>query len=179
MKEVYIMLSQLGTMVSRSIKLYTKAKYNHASFGIDPEMRTFCSFARRVRYFPVIAGFINEKVNEGMFGYYPNTECVIYALDVTDTQYEKIKDILDRYQKEKEQYKYNFLALLGVTINRPFVSEKRHTCAEFIAIILKEAGIYAFPKPSSLVRPDEIPAIPGLRLIYEGRMTEFRPALNT
>ncbi len=179
MKEVYIMLSQLGTMVSKSIKLYTKAKYNHASLGIDPEMQNFYSFARRVRYFPVIAGFISEKLNEGMFGYYPNTECVIYALSVSDAQYNKVRDILEGYLKEGEQYKYNFLALLGITINRPFAFEKRHTCAEFVAKVLSEAGIYNFPKPFSLVRPDELPGIPGLRVIYEGRMTGFRPIMGT
>ncbi len=67
MKEVYIMLTQVGTLVSKSIKLYTKAKYNHASIGVDPSLRVFYSFARRVRYFPVIGGFITEVVNEGIF----------------------------------------------------------------------------------------------------------------
>ena len=71
MKEVYIMLTQVGTLVSKSIKLYTKAKYNHASIGADPSLRVFYSFARRVRYFPIIGGFITEVVNEGMFKYYP------------------------------------------------------------------------------------------------------------
>lgn len=179
MKEIYIMLSQLGTMVSKSIKLYTKAKYNHASLGIDPEMQKFYSFARRVRYFPIIAGFISEKLNEGMFGYYPNTECVIYALSVEDDQYNRVKGILDGYLKDREQYKYNFLALIGIAINKPFVCEKRHTCAEFVAKVLSEAGIYDFPKPFSLVRPDEIPSIPGLRLVYEGRMNSFRPIMGT
>jgi len=175
MKEIYIMLSQLGTLVSKSIRLYTGAKYNHASISIDPEIREFYSFARRVRYFPLIAGFIREVLNEGMFKYYPDTECVIYALPVEDEVYRNTVRLLDRYRKDAMKYKYNFLGFFGVVLNKAFVVENRHTCSEFVANVLHEAGIYTFPKPLPLVRPDDIPGIPGLRKLFEGRMTDFTP----
>jgi hypothetical protein len=173
MKEVYIMLTQVGTIVSKSIKFYTKAKYNHVSIGVDPELKVFYSFARRVRYFPVIGGFITETVNEGMFKYYPDTECAIYAIPVDDADYERVCFYIEKFKQNPLRYHYNFLGLFGVLFNKPFSSEYRNTCAEFVAKVLHEAGIYTFDKHFSLVRPDEIPHIPRLRKLYEGRMTEL------
>jgi hypothetical protein len=173
MKEVYIMLTQVGTLVSKSIKLYTKAKYNHASIGVDPALRVFYSFARRVRYFPLIGGFITEVVNEGMFKYYPQTECAIYAIKVSDAVYDKACEILEMYKRNSRKYHYNLLALLGILINKPFIYENKCTCAEFVARVLQQSGIHSFNKPLCFVRPDEIQAIPGISLIYEGKMTDL------
>lgn len=170
MKQIYIMLTQVGTLVSKSIKLYTKAKYNHASIGVDPQLRVFYSFARRVRYFPIIGGLITEVVNEGMFKYYPQTECAIYALTVDEATYDRFCTVLEKYTKESHKYHYNLLGLFGCIFNKPFHFQYRNTCAEFVAKVLHEAGIYSFNKPFSLVRPDEIPHIPKLQKVYEGLM---------
>lgn len=175
MKTVFIMLTQVGTLLSKSIKLYTKAKYNHASIGIDPEISLFYTFGRKVRHLPLIAGFVKEKIHEGMFRYYQNTECIIYSLNVEDEQYERITFLIEKYISDELKYKYNFLALFGVPINKPFDFENRYTCAEFVAFILHEAGIHTLPKPFSLVRPDDISGIPGLNVVFEGKMNQFRP----
>lgn len=173
MKEIYIMLSQVGTLVSKSIKLYTKARYNHSSIGVDPNLRVFYSFARRIRYFPLIGGFITEVVNEGMFKYHPETECAIYAKKVDNATYRKVCNLLDIYKSDPQKYHYNLMGLIGVLFNRPFPSENRNTCAEFVSKILNDSGIYTFQKPFCLVRPDDFPQIPGLNLIYEGRMLQL------
>jgi len=170
MKEIYIMLSQVGTLVSKSIKLYTKAKYNHASIGVDPSLRIFYSFARRVRYFPLIGGFITEAVNQGIFRSHPDAECAIYALTVADSIHGRVCEILETYKRDPKKYRYNLMALIGILINRPFSSDNKCTCAEFVAKVLQQSGIHSFRKPLCLIRPDELPDIPGLRLIYEGRM---------
>ena len=170
MKEIYIMLTQVGTLVSKSIKLYTKAKYNHSSIGVDPNLRIFYSFARRVRYFPLIGGFITEVVNEGIFKCHPETECAIYAMRVDDTTYKNVCVLLDIYKSNPKKYHYNLMALIGMLINKPFQSENKSTCAEFVAKVLDESGIYTFKKPFCLVRPDDLPDIPNLNLLYEGRM---------
>ncbi len=173
MKEIYIMLTQVGTLVSKSIKLYTKAKYNHASIGVDPSLRVFYTFARRVRYFPIIGGFVTEVVNEGMFKYYPETECAIYSMKVTDKVYERVCKVLETYISDPKKYRYNLLALLGIIINKPFCFENKSTCAEFVAKVLHQSDIYTFNKPFCFVRPYELSEIPGLNLLYEGQMLKI------
>lgn len=173
MKEIYIMLTQVGTLVSKSFKLYTKAKYNHSSIGVDSSLQVFYSFARRVRYLPVIGGFITEIVNAGMFKYHPETECAIYAKKVDDASYNKFCSILDEYRRNPQKYHYNLMAIMGFLINKPISSKNRSTCAEFIAKTLHESGIYTFSKPFPLVRPDDMPQIPQMQLIYEGKMHDL------
>jgi len=177
MKEIYIMLTQVGTLVSKSIKLYTKAKYNHVSIGVDPNLRIFYSFARRVRYFPLIGGFITEVVNEGIFKDYPQTECAIYAKQVDNAAYNRVCAALEKFITNPEKYRYNLMALVGIIINKPFSSRNNNTCAEFVAKILDESGIYTFNKPFSLVRPDDILNIPNLNLLYEGLMVNLDSGL--
>ncbi len=173
MKEIYIMLTQVGTLVSKSIKFYTKAKYNHSSIGVDPNLRVFYSFARRVRYFPLIGGFITEVVNEGIFKYHPETECAIYSKRVDNATYNKVCALLDLYKSNPKKYHYNLMALVGILINKPISSKNNRTCAEFIAKVLDEANIYKFKKPFPLVRPDDMPNIPNIKLLYEGRMLDL------
>ncbi len=164
------MLTQVGTLVSKSIQLYTKAKYNHASIGVDPNLQVFYSFARRVRYLPIIGGFITEIVNDGMFKYFPETECVIYAKRVDDSTYNRVCTLLDKYKDDPKKYHYNLMALIGFLVNKPFNCKNRHTCSEFVAKILQESGVCTFSKPYPLIRPDDMPKIPHLELVYEGKM---------
>ena len=172
MKQIYIMLTQTGTLVSKSIKFYTKAKYNHASIGIDSQMKVFYSFARRVRYFPLIGGFITEVVDEGLYKKYCECECIIYSITVEKRTYKKICRLLDKYKRNSRKYKYNLLGFFGVVFNIPFEFKYRHTCAEFVARILHESGIYTFNKRFPLIRPDEIQEIPKLEVIFEGKIKD-------
>lgn len=174
MKEIYIMLTQMGTLVSRAIKLYTKAKYNHASIGIDPSMRVFYSFARRIRYFPLIGGFITEIVDEGLFLKYCECECIVYSIQVNDDVYRRFLRILNRYRRNPMRYKYNLLGFFGVIFNIPYSCETRNTCAEFVARMLHESGIFSFDKSLSLVRPHELQQIPKLRVVYEGKIKNLQ-----
>lgn len=173
MKEIYIMLTQSGTLVAKSIKLYTRAKYNHVSIGIDSQMRIFYSFARRVRYFPLIGGFITEIVDEGLFKKYFDCECIVYSITVDRAVYKKFRMLLDKYIKNSKKYKYNLLGFFCVVFNIPFEFKYRNTCAEFAAKMLHEAGIYTFNKRFSLVRPDEFSKIPQLKVIFEGKIKEL------
>ena len=39
-QHVYIVISQTGTLLSRLLKLVTKAEYNHASISLVPDLNT-------------------------------------------------------------------------------------------------------------------------------------------
>ena len=43
-KQIYIVISQTGTILSRILKLVTKAEYNHASISLVPDLNTMYSF---------------------------------------------------------------------------------------------------------------------------------------
>jgi hypothetical protein len=173
MKKVYIMVAQAGTVVSKVIKLFTKSPYNHVSIGLDESLTYFWSFARKLRYFPIIGGFVREQLKEGIYKNHPETKCIIYSLEVDDETYDRVEALIDHYIKHRKEYHYNLAALFGGLIKRPYHFDKRHTCAEFVAVVLQESGAYQFSKPLPLTRPDEIMKIKGLQVLFEGKMIDF------
>lgn len=173
MRRIYIMLTQVGTYVSRSIKYFTKDPYNHASIGLDESLTYFYTYARKVRRFPLISGLVREKINSGIFPYYPQTKMIVYAIDVNDETYKRVHDIIRDYIHHRQECKYNFAALFGSVINRAFHFKRRHTCAEFVAVVLQRGGIHQFGKPLPLVRPGDLMDLPNSHVLYEGLMTEF------
>ena len=66
-KNIYIMISQTGTNCSKIFQLFTRAPYNHASIALDEDLNSLYSFARQNLYIPLIAGFVKEDVNEGVY----------------------------------------------------------------------------------------------------------------
>ncbi len=177
MKKVYLLLAQADTFISEAIRFVTKAPYNHAAIGVDDTLTYFWTFGRKLRFFPVVGGFIREKVKEGMYRHHPKTRCIICALEVTDDEYEEVCATIRHYLKHRKEYGYNHAALFGGLIDRAFYQHKRHTCAEFVATVLQGCGIYRFKKPLPLTRPDELMDIPGLTPIYEGLMSDFKESM--
>lgn len=47
-KNIYIVLTQTGTLLSRIIKFLTQGQYNHASIGFDEELNYMYSFGRKM-----------------------------------------------------------------------------------------------------------------------------------
>lgn len=177
MKKIYILLAQSDTLISEVIRFVTRAPYNHAAIGVDDSLTCFWTFGRKLRFFPVIGGFIRERVNEGLYRHHPKTRCMISALEVTDEEFEEVRATLRHYLRHRREYHYNHAALFGGIIHRPFFQYKRHTCSEFVATVIQNCGIHRFAKPLPLTRPDELMGIPGLVPIFEGLMTDFQPAV--
>lgn len=173
MKHVYVMLTQTGTYIARSIRYFTKDPYNHASISIDDTLFNFWTFSRRVRRFPLIGGFVREQINRGIFPEYPQTRMVIYAIPISDEAYHRLQTILRDYIHQHRRWKYNFAAIFGGLINRPFQTHSRHTCSEFVSVILQKSGICTFNKPSPLIRPSDLMDLPNSTVLYEGLMTEY------
>ncbi len=177
MKKIYLLLAQADTFISEAIRFITKAPYNHAAIGIDDSLTYFWTFGRKLRYFPVVGGFIREKVREGLYRHHPKTQCIICSLDVTDEEYEEVSAMIRYYLMHRKEYHYNHAALFGNLIGKPYYLKKRHTCAEFVATVIETSGIHKFVTPLPLTRPNELLKIPGLVPIFEGLMQDFQPGL--
>ena len=80
MKNVYVVLTQTGTLVSSIIRRYTKDPYNHASIAFDRSLDVMYSFGRKHRYNVLNNGFIEENFNRGLFAVFPNAKCLILEI---------------------------------------------------------------------------------------------------
>jgi hypothetical protein len=177
MKSIYIVLTATGTLFSRCIGLYTKARYNHVSLCIDPRVHEFYSFGRKITWFPLYGGFVIEHKDRGMYKAFGNTMCAIYRLDIEDHKYKSLEQAVGRFIENRGEYGYNILGLFAVMMNRPLKRKNKFFCTQFVATMLSENGIFDFGKDLSLVTPQDFYSIPDLVPVYEGKLSEFGQAV--
>lgn len=70
-KNIYVLLTDTGTMFTKLIKRITAAPYNHASLALDENLNEVFSFGRKCANNPWVGGFVEEDVYEGTFRHFP------------------------------------------------------------------------------------------------------------
>ena len=101
MKKIYIILTHTGTNLSKLIKNYTKDEFSHVSIALDRELKYMYSFGRLHPYNPFWAGFVHEFIDDGTFKRFYLTKTRIYSLEVTEQQYQKMQQAIQKIEKKK------------------------------------------------------------------------------
>lgn len=114
MKKIYIVLTHTGTILSQIIKKYTKDEFSHVSISLDIELKEMYSFGRLNPYNAFWGGFIHEYIDKGTFKRFYNTKTKIYSLEITEEQYENLRNNIKQIQLNKEDYTFNTLGLFAV-----------------------------------------------------------------
>lgn len=173
-KYIYVVLSQTGTIISRIIKFFTGAPYNHASLSNDVELQEIYSFCRKFKRFALPAGFVEEK-KVGVFDMFRRVPCEVYAFEVSNEQYEKYEDMLEAFKKDSKLYSYNVLGLITLAFGFAIHRKNHFVCSEFVAHVLSECGIAVFNKDLGLVKPDDFRYLDNAVLVYKGDMKSIPP----
>ena len=168
LKQIYILLSKTQTLPSRLIHRMTGGSFTHASLALTPQTDRFYSYARKTLNNPLNAGLIVEDIHALVFAKYPDCHCSLYAIEVSDEGYEKIKRLLALYLKNRKKAKYNFMGVLPLRLGIRLQRRWRLVCSQFVAIALQESGEITLPKDPYLMLPNDFPAIKGARKIYDG-----------
>ena len=172
MKNIYIVMTQTGTLLSRLIKGYTGCEYAHVSISLDKNLDEMYSFGRLNPYNPFWGGFIHERVNSGTFKRFKNTIAGIVELEVTDEQYDNLRNIIKKMEERINPYRFNILGLILVGFNIKYEMEDHFYCAEFLKYLFEECNIENnLPR---LVAPDDFKNIKGIKYIYKGKLSEYR-----
>jgi hypothetical protein len=169
-KQMYLLLTNTGSFLTKLIKLYTKKPYNHASIAFDGQLTEVYSFGRKTIRNPFIGGFVREDVKAGLF---KQADCVLYSITVTEEQIKKMHHILKEFEAQKKDYRYNFLGLFAVMFNIPIKRKKAFFCSQFVAFLLKESNIIDFDKPLPLITPHDLQRASKCQFIYEGKLKEY------
>ncbi len=178
-KCVYVMVSKTSTIPSQMIKMWTREPYAHTSLALDIELNEMYSFARKKLRNPFNCGFITEDITTGVFGRDVGTTCRIMRVWVTEAQLDKINKILKKFKDNKNYYKYNYIGIFGVMINKPVEREYNYFCSQFVYYVLSKAGVKLFDKKPGLARPEDFRIWKEPELIYEGKLNEYRDFLAT
>ncbi|RUS48580.1 hypothetical protein [Cohnella sp. AR92] len=172
-KNLYVLLTDTGTLFTTLIKNVTSAPYNHASLAMDAELNHLFSFGRRIPTNPLSAGFVEEDVYEGTFSHYPNTRCALLKLRVNEDQCAEAWRTIRSFQQNRQAYRYNLLGLFGVMFQYELRRKNAFFCSQFVAEALTRAGLALWDRPSALVTPDDFLRHGSFELIYEGMLYDY------
>ncbi|MFA5659391.1 MAG: hypothetical protein WC900_08915 [Oscillospiraceae bacterium] len=170
---VYVVLTQTGTNVSRIIKHFTKAPFNHSSVASDEDLNEMFSFCRYYKHSPLPAGFFQENIDTGVFNMFKSIPCQIYAFPATNEQFEKYNSLINHFKKARKLYSYNLLGLFAMAFGIHLKRKNRFVCSQFVAYMLSESGIADFGKDYSLVRPDDFRFNEKAVLMYSGDIKQY------
>lgn len=174
MSKVYIVATYTGTTLARVIRRVSHTPYSHISISLNKDLKPMYAFGRLHPRTPLFAGLVEENINEGLYAIKKNTECRVYELEVSEQEYELIKQNIDSKWKKRKSLKYDAKGLALLALNRARVRENKYVCSNFVSHVLEESGVNIFTKPYYEIQPiDFINNSNGLNLKYEGLLSEY------
>lgn len=174
MKDIYILQMHTGTIPSIIIKLFTGYKYSHVLISLDSSLKKMYSFGRKQLFNPLNAGLVIENIDGEFFKHFKKTKCRIYKLTISNEQYNNLRHILNDFEQNINDYKYDIIGLLFKSISVPIKREKHYVCSQFVAEVLSKANIYTFNKPTSLVKPKDFELVSNKKEIYNGLLLDAK-----
>ena len=173
-KKVYIVLTYTGTVLSKIIRLYTRAEFCHVSIALDQGLNEMYSFGRLNPYNPFIGGFVHEGLKRGTFKRFKNTKAAIYSINLTNQQYKTIKRTIKKFKKRKHLYTFNVIGLFATAFNIKYKKDNSFYCAEFIKYLMEQAQLQI--ELPELIKPNDFKNINNSELKYQGILREYKVA---
>lgn len=177
MKKIYIILTHTGTALSKIIKGFTKDEFSHVSIALDIELKEMYSFGRVNPYNPFWGGFVHEYIDKGTFKRFYKTRAKVYSLEITEQQYESIKNYIEQIKNNKENYKFNIIGLFAAGFHKKIKKQKSFYCAEFVKYVMEKADIKT--DLPDIVKPENFKNMNELQEIYGGLLRKYQsPKIN-
>lgn len=172
-REIYVVVSQTGTILSRILHVVTGAEYNHASIGMDDSMRIMYSFGRLNPYNPVVGGFVKESPYFGTFRRFYKTRAVILRIPVTQAQHDALSECLTEMYRERHKYRFDILGLFLAAAKIRYKRENCYYCSDFVREMLCRFGIADEGAFDAIVKPVDFLEMEDKTEIYRGILREY------
>ncbi len=171
MKNIYLVLTYTGTILSRVIRYYTKEEYAHVSISLDKELNEMYSFGRIFPYIAFVGGFVHESIDKGTFKRFKNTQAEICSIEVTDEQYDKLKILIHKFEVNKGIYSFNIIGLAAIAFKKRIRLKNHFYCAEFVKYALEESEIEV--NLPELARPQDFGKLEKINICYKGKLNDY------
>ena len=173
-KQIFIVISQTGTLFSRILKLVTGAEYNHVSLALSSDLQFLYSFGRKYAYNPFWGGFVTESPNFGTFKRFYNTKVLVLAIDVDDDRYDAMSNLITTMLLEKNKYHYNYLGICFAAFKICMSFDNRYYCSEFVKHFLESFDIEGASRLPKIPQPMHFLNIPCTDLVYSGKLKDYQ-----
>jgi hypothetical protein len=171
-KKIYILLSRTNTVPARIIRTFAKGEFSHVSVSLFPRTDCFYSYARRHINIPLFAGFVSEDIHTKVFARYPHAHCALFSIEVSDEGYERAKQLIRIFRKNRKKATYNFLGAATVKMGISLKRKYKFTCSQFAAFLLDYTGDVQLPKDPYLMLPNDFLTIPNIDILYDGELKD-------
>lgn len=172
-RKIYVVLTKTNTIFARTIRMYTKTGYSHASISLDDDFNTLYSFSRKYTNNPFIGRFRKENIYEGVFGKCDQLPCLILEKEIDLDQYNIIKNKLLEMENSNYEYKYNYLGVFFAIFNKRYNSKDRYYCSEFVYYLLRLSNSLDNMFDNKPIHPMDFLKF-DFNLFYEGNLKEFK-----
>jgi hypothetical protein len=172
MKNIYIILSQTGTLFSKALHWYTQDPYNHASISFDPSLELMYSFGRKKPRNVFNNGFVEESFNRGLFPLFPDARCCILEIPVTDKEYNIMRNTVERFCHNHKKYRYNLMGVMGNVVGAKLSRKDHYFCSQFVSYILNKTIFWDLNPVTT--KPMDFFKIPNKKILFEGKVSEFK-----
>lgn len=167
---IYLIETNNHTALSQSIRFFSRYPYNHLSISLDPSLSEVYSFGRREPLNPLMAGFAKEDFSHP---FYKDSVGRVYALQANFQEYEIIENQLHSFSLNPLAWHYNLLGLLPAYFQYSWDRSDHFFCSEFVATLLKSAGILSPLTRPSLMHPKDVIEAVHPSCIYDGRLQQY------
>ena len=174
MKKIYVLLMKTKTSTDRFIRFMTNYEYSHVAISLDKSCENTHSFGRKKPHSILNGGFVTENKNGAFFKIFNDTTCKIYEIETTDEQYNKLEDILERMEENRDIYKYDYLGIIYRFFNIPKTYENKYVCSYFVADVLEKSNIHKFDKEPCFIRAEDFENVKGFNEIYTGKYSLYK-----
>lgn len=172
-KEIYLVITQTGSIVSRMLKKITGAEYNHVSVSLESDLHCMYSFGRRYTYFPWWGGFVRESTEYGSMKRFADARAIVLAIPVSENTYDKVEDELNVMIENKNEYYYDYIGLLLAGLKINYKRERHYYCSAFVRELLVRFNIEDRELFEPIVQPMHFLDIPDGNIIYRGRLCDY------
>ncbi|WP_341280802.1 hypothetical protein [Paenibacillus sp. FSL H8-0537] len=169
-KEIYVLLTDTGTVLTKIIRSFTKDPLNHASLAFDSDLREVYSFGRKNPNNPFFGGFVREDVTSTFFG---ESMCALYRCTVSPVVYDNLRNQVQHFEQNQDLYSYNLVGMLGVVFNIEWERKHSYFCSQFVATMFQRSGMILIDKSPLLVTPGDLQHTPTLELVYHGYLNSY------
>ena len=172
MEKIYIVLTYTGTILSRTVRIFTRNTYTHASIALDKELEKMYSFGRLNPYNPFWGGFVKEGIDIGTFKRFKKTKAEIYSFELTKEEYKKLEDIILVFSNNRKKYKFNIIGLIYARFNKQCKRKNKFYCSQFVREVIEQAEIN-MENIEEVIKPEDFRKIRTLNLEYKGLLNTY------
>lgn len=143
-KTINILFSRYKGFSSNLIYFFFGRTFTHVSIALDNKIEYFYSFNKK--------GFRKE---------YPIKhkkliKSELYTVEVTDEEYEIIKQKIEKFEQQKDTLKYSPLGVFLCFFNVRKKFKNKYFCSQFVAESLQEIKSEKIQKDASLYSPNKL-----------------------